>query len=210
MATAAALSVMCVKAQASENICAQPDVAKMVIEAFNGLPLIKDNEREQVVDIYNISTIIGRDGSRSCHGVFQLKAEGVQEGTITFKTNIAGDTVVQWTPGPLSDSLSSGYSSDPNGQQILPPSNYNASFQNGSRDRQAWEVWFNGLSGEERDGAYYWAAQRSLSHPGSCARLGGEGQIGCLEAKMRLDQSDARRKSDPLYKAGWNSAQSNS
>lgn len=41
-------------------------------------------------------------------------------------------------------------------------------FDEGAGDRRAWEEWFGGLSGSYRDGAEYWASQRSLPKPGSC------------------------------------------
>jgi hypothetical protein len=78
-------------------------------------------------------------------------------------------------------------------------------FDDGVRDRQAWEDWFNGLSGDERQGALHWASQRSLPKPASCASLIAAQVAGCREGQARLSQSDSRRKSDPDYRAGWNS-----
>ncbi len=53
-------------------------------------------------------------------------------------------------------------------------------FQQGLADREAWESWFNGLSGEYRSGAYFWSGQRSLPDPTSCDSLGGEASEGLL------------------------------
>jgi hypothetical protein len=78
-------------------------------------------------------------------------------------------------------------------------------FQQGLADREAWESWFNGLSGEYRSGAYFWSGQRSLPDPTSCDSLGGEASKGCYAAKARLDISDMRRKLAPAYRQGWNS-----
>jgi hypothetical protein len=77
-------------------------------------------------------------------------------------------------------------------------------FEQGIADREAWESWFAGLNGDYRRGASYWSGQRSLAHPGPCKALGGEATAGCEAAKLRLDPSDARRKTDRDYRFGWN------
>jgi hypothetical protein len=78
-------------------------------------------------------------------------------------------------------------------------------FQKGLADRTAWEKWFNGLSGDEKIGAFYWAGQRSLPNPGSCNQMSDAFQMGCREAVAMLSASDSLRKTDPAYKSGWNS-----
>ena len=78
-------------------------------------------------------------------------------------------------------------------------------FQKGIANRTAWENWFNGLSGDEKIGAFYWAGQRSLPNPGSCNQMNDAFERGCREAIAVLSPSDALRKSDPTYRAGWNS-----
>jgi hypothetical protein len=78
-------------------------------------------------------------------------------------------------------------------------------FQQGLADRQGWENWFVGLTGDYRAGAYYWSGQRSLPQPGSCTTLGGDATAGCFAAQGRLASTDARRKSEPDYRLGWNS-----
>jgi hypothetical protein len=79
-----------------------------------------------------------------------------------------------------------------------------AQFAQGLRDRTAWEDWFNGLSGDERAGASFWAAERSRPNPGDC--LGTAVFIqGCQEAKAKLAGSDPQRKTQPAYRFGWNS-----
>jgi gag-polyprotein putative aspartyl protease len=78
-------------------------------------------------------------------------------------------------------------------------------FQKGLADRTAWEKWFNNLSGDAKIGAFYWAGQRSLPHPGSCNQMSDAFQMGCREAVVMLSASDALRKAYPAYKAGWNS-----
>jgi hypothetical protein len=78
-------------------------------------------------------------------------------------------------------------------------------FHQGLNDRQNWENWFAGLTGDYRAGAYFWAGQRSLPQPGSCADLGGDASAGCFAAQARLAPTDARRKTEPTYRLGWNS-----
>ncbi len=78
------------------------------------------------------------------------------------------------------------------------------SFQAGSDDRSAYEQWFSGLSGEYRSGAEFWAGHRSIPREAHC---GGSGDqlAGCLAAQQRLAPIDARRRSEPDYRLGWNS-----
>jgi hypothetical protein len=78
-------------------------------------------------------------------------------------------------------------------------------FAQGLADREAWETWSAGLKGDYWSGALYWSGQRSLPMPGSSAALGGDATAGCEAAKLRLDVSDGRRKTDPAYRLGWNS-----
>lgn len=84
-----------------------------------------------------------------------------------------------------------------------------AATQAGQTDRNTWERWFAGLSGDYRDGAEYWAGVRS-THPSSgvCA-LGRGGasadfRKGCLDARSFLVQVDHRRDTEPDYWYGWN------
>ncbi|MGA9865021.1 MAG: hypothetical protein WBQ75_01120 [Acetobacteraceae bacterium] len=82
-------------------------------------------------------------------------------------------------------------------------------FQQGLSDRQSWETWFASLSGDYRIGAEYWSGQRSKPRPGSCLGASGEtlGDVtaGCLAAQQRLAPVDARRKTEPDYRLGFNS-----
>jgi len=83
------------------------------------------------------------------------------------------------------------------------------SYDEGAADRRAWEAWFDGLTDAYRDGAEFWAEQRSTPRPGSCygpaGRNLGDWTAGCLAAKRFLDPTDIRRRSEPEYRAGWNS-----
>ena len=77
-------------------------------------------------------------------------------------------------------------------------------YDKGLADRAAWENWFNGLQGDFKTGAFFWAGQRSLPHPGSCSDMNTDFNNGCTAAKERLATPDALRRSEPDYKQGWN------
>lgn len=83
------------------------------------------------------------------------------------------------------------------------------SFQDGQRDRRAWEEWFNGLPhGDYKSGAIYWAEIRNKNVAKSCYRSDGKpmGDMtnGCLAAQRRLAPIDARRLAEPEYRSGFN------
>lgn len=81
-------------------------------------------------------------------------------------------------------------------------------FLQGQRDRQDFDAWYGGLSGDYLAGATYWTAHRSLPNPGSCAaRPPGSSDAwttGCQAAQQRLAGADVRRKTEPDYRSGWN------
>ena len=91
-----------------------------------------------------------------------------------------------------------------------PESRPSAAYQQGQADRQSWEAWFSSQSGDYRAGAEYWAGQRSLPHPGSCAAVppstGADWTAGCFAAQAKLAPSDVRRKTEPEYRLGWNNS----
>ena len=79
------------------------------------------------------------------------------------------------------------------------------SFSKGLADRAGWEQWLGSLTGSYHDGALYWSGQRSLAYPGSCVSSDLNLQAGCVAASNMLARPDIERKSDPRYRAGWNS-----
>ncbi len=87
---------------------------------------------------------------------------------------------------------------------VAQPAHAGSMFDQGLQDRAAWEQWFNSLQGDAKTGAFYWAGQRSLPHPGSCQQMSNEFYAGCTQAKLKLSASDTLRKTEPAYKAGWN------
>ena len=90
----------------------------------------------------------------------------------------------------------------PTPPQAPTPATVSLAFQHGLADRQAWEDWYATTSGDHRNGALYWSAQRSLPHPGYCAALGGDATAGCLAAQPRLEASHNRHKQEPDYRRG--------
>lgn len=78
-------------------------------------------------------------------------------------------------------------------------------FRDGLRDRDAYEAWFGRLEGPRRDGALFWARNRSLPRPPPCPADDPAFLEACQEAQRRLTPSDQRRREDPEYRRGWNS-----
>jgi predicted aspartyl protease len=107
---------------------------------------------------------------------------------------------------PISEPNISGV---PSTASLISETPQSAAFRDGLRDRTAWERWFASTSGDFKDGADYWASQRSTPYPSSCNGSGdqhfGDWTAGCLAAKRFLTPTDVRRKSEPEYRAGWNS-----
>ena len=92
--------------------------------------------------------------------------------------------------------------------QLTPPQGQQSeAFQQGMADRGGWEAWSGSSQGDYHEGAYYWSGQRSLAQPGPCSNpsMSQAWQSGCVEAQKRLALSDARRRSEPDYRKGWNS-----
>jgi len=197
------------------NSCKDPDVARQLIMDFNNL----SKGRVEAVDIEHLTTNVGVTADRSCHGVFVLTNGLRLEGNLSYRQNVAGDPIVRWVDGgapslpPLPASPIHVVDPTPvpvDTPKVQPVSTQlapqgDSMVQKGLSDRTSWETWFNGLQGDEKTGAFYWAGQRSLSHPGSCQQMSAAFYNGCTAAKTRLAASDAMRKFEPSYKLGWNS-----
>ncbi len=198
------------------NHCRDPEVARQLIVDFNSL-----STRLQAVDIEHLTTNVGTVADVSCHGVFVLTNGGRLEGNLNYSKNVAGDPIVRWVdggiaslpelPAPAPVPVVDPAPVPPADSAVRPVSVQSAPlqgdvmFQKGLSDRTSWETWFNGLQGDQKTGAFYWAGQRSLSHQGSCQQMSAAFYDGCTAAKVRLAASDALRKSEPSYKLGWNS-----
>ena len=72
-------------------------------------------------------------------------------------------------------------------------------FVNGQAARREWENWVNSLSGDEKQGAIYWAAERSKRDPEGCDGTP-DFASACFEAQRRLHEIDAYRRSDPDFR----------
>ncbi len=216
-----------------DNVCKYQSNAGIVMSGVNKMIQPKlgspDGDSIKVIDITHIVTIKNSGGTLACHGVMLLSDGSTVEGTFTQRPNAAGNTISLWEPGhwepplpPLPPpaasvtapaSAASPAASPAPAPAIIPASAVPAqplalsnSFNRGLADRTAWETWFSTLSGHAQAGAAYWAAQRSKPHPGSCELLPDPVSMqGCADAKARLLDSDLLRKSDPDYRAGWNS-----
>jgi TolA-binding protein len=85
-------------------------------------------------------------------------------------------------------------------------------YELGMEDWDRLRDWFGSQTGDRRAGADYWAANRSNGGHGLCSEaahsytLGDRSAFasGCADAKLRLDAIDAKRLSDPSYRAGFN------
>jgi len=82
-----------------------------------------------------------------------------------------------------------------------------AAFRDGLRDRTVYENWLSSLDPETLTGATFWAARRSLAHPGACGQTSASRDAGCRAAQLYLTPSDARRLREPDYRLGWNAYQ---
>lgn len=194
-----------------DNTCRNPSVAGMLIKNYNSLPW--GYPTREAIDIEHLVTIPDANGTVICHGVFVHTNNAKIEGTLTYKPNVAGDMIVHWTqeswqPAPVytAPAYTLPPALAPASVPVIPsPSATSTAFQQGLADRQTWEMWYGSINGDYRSGAYFWTTQRSLPHPQPCSILGGEAETGCTAAQARLAPSDARRKSEPEYRMGWNS-----
>lgn len=79
-------------------------------------------------------------------------------------------------------------------------------FQRGKRDRLGWENFFADVVGDQREGASWWAGQRSLKNSGSCSKGHTvEFRDGCEKARAILGPIDVLRRTSATYRSGWNS-----
>lgn len=88
-------------------------------------------------------------------------------------------------------------------------------WNDGLRNRTAWEDWFGSLAGAAHDGALWWSGERSKNAPETCENHapgqidpGSDGWLdGCRQARALLTPADQRRLTEPDYRSGWNSYQ---
>ena len=134
-----------------------------------------------------------------------LKADGQRIITAAYQTapvHVAPPTFAPPTPiAPTPGNPTPASGPPPTVKDLL-------AYNQGQADRHSWLAWFVPLDGAYRDGAEWWASQRSLRSPASCDNVTGTDHAaayaGCIEARRRLVNSDRRRSFEPDYKAGWN------
>lgn len=81
-----------------------------------------------------------------------------------------------------------------------------AGFAAGRQARTEWEQWVSTLpDGPYRDGALFWAGNRSAKVPPICASATPDWQRGCEDARKRLSYPDTRRRAEKDFRLGWNS-----
>jgi hypothetical protein len=80
-------------------------------------------------------------------------------------------------------------------------------YAQGRQARLDYEQWFVALPpGNYRDGATFWASNRSLKPPPTCTNGAIPAwQQGCVDGRARLAPVDQRRRTEPSYWWGWNS-----
>jgi hypothetical protein len=93
---------------------------------------------------------------------------------------------------------------------IVPTPEVSQNFVAGRNARIQFQSWFDGLQDDMKAGAEWWAGVRSQAERDhlACNRMpsmSASWQIGCTAAETMLTPSDRRRRTDPEFKAGWNS-----
>lgn len=91
--------------------------------------------------------------------------------------------------------------------ETIPANTNDPSYRLGSNDRDSWESLYGSYYGSTREGANWWASNRSLQNHPACEDVWNgdyEWLNGCRSARQQLTRSDFMRKSDPQYWNGWN------
>ena len=81
-------------------------------------------------------------------------------------------------------------------------------FARGASDRRLYESWLASLPPSAKEGALFWAENRSRARRGErvgCGSQSVDWSVGCRTAARMLVEIDKRRLAEPDYRAGWNS-----
>jgi hypothetical protein len=95
----------------------------------------------------------------------------------------------------------------------LPPGP-SAAFRRGQADRQQWDSWLAGQSGDSLAGATYWFSHRNDPHAPNCPvaqvnlHTSYEWMFGCDAAMKQLAVPDTMRRMSTDYRLGWDSRRS--
>jgi ATP-dependent protease ClpP protease subunit len=148
------------------------------------------------------SDIIGKMVSTPASSIYQLSIADLTE----MGVDVSDDGPSPPSPRDLIGRHTAGLPATPPTMSPTPVPTASVTspmFQKGLADHTAWQKWVDSFSGEFRAGIEWWASQRSMPNPGSCA--GPPGFVaGCNQAKARLASYDLQRKAQPEYKLGWN------
>ena len=206
--------------RSADNHCRVPDIARALMTEWNDFDQFKElNIR--VVDIEHLTTkkFDPETGEMACHGLFKTTRGMDLLGTLSTRKNVAGDPIFSWNRDEVQDlSLYVPPAADDvvaSTQTVVTTPDHAGepekpvSFSTGLADRQRWEAWLGGLSGDQRDGATWWATNRNSPHHVGCdaapEKDNATWEAGCLNAQQMLTPIDLKRRSDPVYKKGWNS-----
>ena len=227
----AAYNALVEQDKSPDNKCREQETARLLLQGWSDLDTFK-NIGMKAIDIEHLTTIkFNPDNSvLVCHGVFVTNLGQRMIGTLKLGKNVAGDPLITWisdesqdesryqaptqaeialaTTGPTVPAARA-----PGNTALLAEANASSaqlsSAGRGLADRQTWEKWFASLSGDEREGAAWWAAHRSLPFHGPCGSARdnptADWTAGCLNAEQMLEPFDRLRKTDPQYRLGWNS-----
>jgi hypothetical protein len=202
---------------------ASQDVLLSVIEDMrktNSMDVTAGHAPSITVSLVGISPVL--TSFLTCSGIQEPSNEEAA-GSNPFSTNPTPQAQDQSSPAapqatatqesaPTPQSPSPPPAPTPN-QAALPPAVI--AYAQGHADRVRLEQFVDALPASEKQGFVYWSSQRSLNDPGSCS-VGAEAAFpndpaknsiflkGCQEGQVQLAPVDIRRKSDPLYRAGWN------
>lgn len=93
----AAYVAMVAAENSAGNLCRQSQVARGVMDKWNGLGAFRD-AGVRVIDIEHFTTVAwhGGDGTFACHGVFVTNKGWRVVGTAVMKRNVAGDPLFVW------------------------------------------------------------------------------------------------------------------
>ena len=191
------------------------------VDALIGVHSVSENSAE-TLNSMGFTTAFARDAAgygvpSGIIGRMVTTAPGQMAWLSTAELRSMGTEMIpaqapQPAPQPPTITQPPTYSTSPVAMANPLQNNPSPSFQQGASDRRAWETWVASLDPDTHAGAEYWAAQRSLKNPGSCVAPQNPQPMnpvswvaGCFGAKTRLTQPDLRRKTEPDYKAGWNS-----
>ncbi len=94
----AAYTALVTAETAPDNQCRKPDTARVLLKTFSDFDNFKESNIK-AIDIEHLTTraYANATGALSCHGIFVTNRGLRLIGTLSIKTNIAGDPIASWT-----------------------------------------------------------------------------------------------------------------